>query len=163
MNDRIESESPSGGAANEPTATARRAYRNTRRLRSAAVNNTTRSSWNSTWSGATTRAFLDTLRIPGCFHSLRHTFGFWAAIDLNVPLPVLRDVLERNEGPMRDEEMLRLFREIMSACLAQQEPLKIAYLGPEGTFTQQAVNRHFGHSVLAISMPSIESVSMTRR
>lgn len=71
---------------------------------------------------------------------------------------VLRGVLERNEGPLSDTEMLRLFREIMSACLAQQEPLKIAYLGPEGTFTQQAVNRHFGHSVLAISMGSIEEV-----
>ena len=52
---------------------------------------------------------------------------------------VLRAVLDRNEGPMRDEEMLRLFREIMSACLAQQEPLKIGFLGPEGTFTQTAV------------------------
>ncbi len=63
---------------------------------------------------------------------------------------VLRAVLERNQGPLSDSEMLRLFREIMSACLAQQEPLKVAYLGPEGTFTQQAVNRHFGHSVHAI-------------
>ena len=34
---------------------------------------------------------------------------------------VLRAVIERNEGPLRDEEVLRLFREIMSACLAQQE------------------------------------------
>jgi len=71
---------------------------------------------------------------------------------------VLRGVLERNKGPLSDGEMLRLFREIMSACLAQQEPLKIAYLGPEGTFTQQAVHRHFGHSVLALSMPSIDDV-----
>ena len=71
---------------------------------------------------------------------------------------VLRGVLSRNEGPLSDAEMLRLFREIMSACLAQQEPLKIAYLGPEGTFTQQAVQRHFGHSVHALSHPSIEDV-----
>ncbi len=71
---------------------------------------------------------------------------------------VLRGVLERNQGPLSDSEMLRLFREIMSACLAQQEPLKVAYLGPEGTFTQQAVNRHFGHSVHALSMPSIDDV-----
>lgn len=42
---------------------------------------------------------------------------------------VLRAVLKRNEGPLRDEEMLRLFREIMSACLAQQDPLKVSYLG----------------------------------
>ena len=71
---------------------------------------------------------------------------------------VLRAVLERNQGPLSDQEMLRLFREIMSACLAQQEPLKVAYLGPEGTFTQQAVHRHFGHSVHALSMPAIDSV-----
>ena len=71
---------------------------------------------------------------------------------------VLRAVLERNEGPLSDSEMLRLFREIMSACLAQQEPLKVAYLGPEGTFTQQAVNRYFGHSVYALSLPGIDQV-----
>src|SRR3984957_20563677 len=51
---------------------------------------------------------------------------------------VLRRVLERNPGPLRNEEVVRLFREIMSACLAQEEPLKVAFLGPEGTFTQQA-------------------------
>ena len=71
---------------------------------------------------------------------------------------VLRAVRERNTGPLSDSEMLRLFREIMSACLAQQEPLKIAYLGPEGTFTQQAVYRHFGHSVHSSSMPTIDEV-----
>ncbi len=71
---------------------------------------------------------------------------------------VLRAVRERNEGPISDAEMLRLFREIMSVCLAQQEPLKIAYLGPEGTFTQQAVNRHFGHSVQTLGVGSIDDV-----
>jgi len=71
---------------------------------------------------------------------------------------VLRAVLERNEGPMRDEEMLRLFREIMSACLAQQEPLKIGFLGPEGTFTQTAVFKHFGHSVRALPFHTIDEV-----
>ncbi len=71
---------------------------------------------------------------------------------------VLRKVIERNSGPLRDEEMLRLFREIMSACLAQQEPLKVAFLGPEGTFTQAAVLKHFGHSVRALSLASIDEV-----
>ena len=71
---------------------------------------------------------------------------------------VLRRVVERNEGPLSDTVMLRLYREIMSACLAQQEPLRVAYLGPEGTFTQQAVYRQFGHSVSAIAQPSIEEV-----
>jgi chorismate mutase/prephenate dehydratase len=71
---------------------------------------------------------------------------------------ILRCVMERNDGPLSDGEMVRLFREIMSACLAQQEPLKIAYLGPEGTFTQQAVHVHFGHSVHALSHPGIDVV-----
>ena len=52
---------------------------------------------------------------------------------------MLRQALGRNAGPLRNEEIVRLFREIMSACLAQEEPLKVAFLGPEGTFTQQAV------------------------
>ena len=71
---------------------------------------------------------------------------------------VLRAVLERNEGPLRDEEMLRLFREIMSACLAQQDPLKVSYLGPEGTFTQSAVYKHFGHSVRGLPLSTIDEV-----
>jgi len=71
---------------------------------------------------------------------------------------VLRGVIERNKGPLRDDEMVRLFRELMSACLAQEEPLKVAYLGPEGTFTQTAVFKHFGHSVRALSVPTIDEV-----
>ena len=71
---------------------------------------------------------------------------------------VLRRVLERNEGPLKDEEVVRLFREIMSACLAQQEPLKVGFLGPEGTFTQAAVLKHFGHSIRALSLPTIDEV-----
>jgi len=75
---------------------------------------------------------------------------------------VLRAVLERNEGPLRDEEILRLFREIMSACLAQQEPLKVGFLGPEGTFTQAAVYSHFGHSVRALPVWRISGLCQSR-
>ncbi len=71
---------------------------------------------------------------------------------------VLRMARDRNKGPLRDEEVLRLFREIMSACLAQQEPLKVAFLGPEGTFTQAAVLTHFGHSVRGLPLASIDEV-----
>src|SRR5690606_34516802 len=71
---------------------------------------------------------------------------------------VLRAVVERNDGPLRDEEIVRVFRELMSACLALEEPLKVAYLGPEGTFTQTAVFKHFGHSVRAVSVPTIDEV-----
>ncbi len=71
---------------------------------------------------------------------------------------VLRRARQRNRGPLRDEEVVRLFREIMSACLAQQEPLKVAYLGPEATFSQTAVLTHFGHSVRALPLGSIDEV-----
>jgi chorismate mutase/prephenate dehydratase len=71
---------------------------------------------------------------------------------------VLRRALERNKGPLRNEEVVRLFREIMSACLAQQEPLKVAFLGPEGTFTQAAVLKHFGSSVRALPLAAINEV-----
>ncbi len=71
---------------------------------------------------------------------------------------VLRRALERNRGPLPDEVIVRVFREIMSACLAQQEPLKVAYLGPEGTFTQTAVLKHFGHSVRALALSTVDEV-----
>ncbi|HKE44621.1 MAG TPA: prephenate dehydratase [Steroidobacteraceae bacterium] len=71
---------------------------------------------------------------------------------------VLRLALERNKGPLRNEEVLRLFREIMSACLAQEDPLKVGFLGPEGTFTQAAVHKHFGHSVRALALATIDEV-----
>ena len=71
---------------------------------------------------------------------------------------VLRKVMERNQGPLSDEEMARLFREIMSACLALERVMKIAFLGPEGTFTQAAALKHFGHSVQTLSMTTISDV-----
>ncbi len=71
---------------------------------------------------------------------------------------VLRKVMQRNKGPLPDEESARLFREIMSACLALEQPLNIAFLGPEGTFTQTAALKHFGHSVKTNPFPSIDQV-----
>ncbi|PID41982.1 MAG: prephenate dehydratase [Gammaproteobacteria bacterium] len=71
---------------------------------------------------------------------------------------VLRKVKERNQGPLDSEEMARLFREIMSACLAHEKPMHIAFLGPEGTFTQAAVLKHFGHSVVSVPLEAIDDV-----
>jgi chorismate mutase/prephenate dehydratase len=71
---------------------------------------------------------------------------------------VLRGVKENNPGPLGDEEMARLFREIMSACLALENPLKVAFLGPEGTFTQAAAIKHFGRSLQAVPMRAIDEV-----
>ncbi len=71
---------------------------------------------------------------------------------------VLQKVMARNEGPLHPEEMARLFREIMSACLALEHPMRIAFLGPHGTFTQTAALKHFGHSVETVPIASIDEV-----
>jgi chorismate mutase / prephenate dehydratase len=88
-------------------------------------------------------------------HAQGHTVDFYRP---EREAEVLRKALARNRGPLRNEEILRLFREIMSACLAQQEPLKVGFLGPEGTFSQQAVMKHFGHSVRALPLGTIDEV-----
>ncbi|WJW76687.1 prephenate dehydratase [Thiohalobacter sp. IOR34] len=71
---------------------------------------------------------------------------------------VLQRIQQANPGPLPDGEVARLFREIMSACLALEKPLNIAYLGPEGTFTQAAALKHFGHSVNTLALGAIDEV-----
>lgn len=69
---------------------------------------------------------------------------------------VLRRIQDLNTGPLPDESAARLFREIMSACLSLEKPLSIAYLGPEGTFTQAAAIKHFGHAARTVACASID-------
>jgi chorismate mutase/prephenate dehydratase len=57
---------------------------------------------------------------------------------------VLRRLAETNPGPLPEASVRLIFREIMSACLALEQPLKIAYFGPAGTFTESAAKKHFG-------------------
>lgn len=71
---------------------------------------------------------------------------------------VLRTVMERNQGPLPARQVAHIFREIMSACLALEKPMKIAFLGPEGTFTQAAAVKHFGHAVVSQPLLSIDAV-----
>jgi len=71
---------------------------------------------------------------------------------------VLRQVVERNQGPLAGEAMARLFREIMSACLALESRLRVAFLGPEGTFTQEAALKQFGFAVETVPLAAIDEV-----
>ncbi|RMD70701.1 MAG: prephenate dehydratase, partial [Gammaproteobacteria bacterium] len=71
---------------------------------------------------------------------------------------VLRKVLARQQGPLEKEAIAQIFREIISACLALQRPLQVAYLGPPGTFTQAAVFKHFGHAHATCPLGTIEAV-----
>lgn len=71
---------------------------------------------------------------------------------------VLRRVMERNTGPLTGQSMVRVMREIMSACLSLESPLEIAYLGPEGTYTQAAVLKHFGNAIKARPLAAINEI-----
>jgi chorismate mutase/prephenate dehydratase len=71
---------------------------------------------------------------------------------------VLRRMKERNPGPLSDETVAFLFREIMSACLALERPITVAYLGPAGTFSESAAMKHFGLAAVTRPMPSIDEV-----
>jgi chorismate mutase/prephenate dehydratase len=71
---------------------------------------------------------------------------------------VLRKVKARNEGPLADNTVAHIFREIMSACLALEQPMTVAFLGPEGTFTHAAAQKHFGAGALAKPVSAIDQV-----
>ncbi len=71
---------------------------------------------------------------------------------------VLRGVMERNKGPLANESIAGIFRQIMAACLAHEKPLKIAFLGPEGTYTHSAAIKHFGDFIATQPVSSIEEV-----
>jgi len=73
-----------------------------------------------------------------------------------------REVIKRlsslNKGPFPSESLRVVYREIMSACLSLEHPLKVAFLGPHATFTHMACIEHFGSSVKMISKNSIGDV-----
>lgn len=70
---------------------------------------------------------------------------------------IVRRLREANPGPLSGDTIERLIREIMSACRAVEETTHVAYLGPAGTFTQQAVHKHFGHEVEALAESDIDA------
>lgn len=71
---------------------------------------------------------------------------------------VLRRLQELNPGPLPNEAITRLFREVMSACLALEHPLGIAFLGPLGTYSESAAVKHFGHAANLLPYSSIDDV-----
>jgi chorismate mutase/prephenate dehydratase len=71
---------------------------------------------------------------------------------------VLRSVADRNPGPMAGGDVQTIFREIMSACRALEKRVTVAYLGPVGTFSEQAVYQQFGSAVEGLPCASIDEV-----
>lgn len=71
---------------------------------------------------------------------------------------VLSGIIKRNNSLIKDKDMAHIFSEIMSACLALEQEINIAYLGPEGTFTQEAALKHFGHAVSTLDCGSVDEI-----
>ena len=71
---------------------------------------------------------------------------------------LLRSVVAKSKGRLPEKSIRAIYREIMSAALALEDDLKIAYLGPAGTWTHQAAINKFGHSVEFFPQPSFADV-----
>ena len=71
---------------------------------------------------------------------------------------VINKIQQANRGPLKNDHVEAVWREIMSACLALESPLRVAYLGPAGTFSEQAALQFFGASIEHIPCVSIDEV-----
>ena len=71
---------------------------------------------------------------------------------------ILRRAVAENPGPLPPERVTGVFREIISACRGMEEDMRAGYLGPPGTFSEQAVLKHFGSAVEAVPLASIDEV-----
>ena len=71
---------------------------------------------------------------------------------------VIENIQKNNQGPLKNEHVAAVWREIMSACLALESPVRVAYLGPVGTFTEQAALQFFGASIEHVPCASIDEV-----
>ena len=73
-------------------------------------------------------------------------------------IQVLQRLVQANPGPLHSEHIETIFREIMSACRSLEKRLFVAYLGPAGTYTEQAAIKHFGQSVELVPCASFDEV-----
>lgn len=73
-------------------------------------------------------------------------------------LAVFERLISRNPGPFPSEAVRRVFREIISASLSLEQPMKVAFFGPSATFTHQAAQKQFGFSAQLVALKSIPAV-----
>ncbi len=71
---------------------------------------------------------------------------------------ILNRVVDNNKGPLVNERITAIYREVISSCLALEQQIKVAFLGPEGTFSQEASKKHFGQAVETVPVGSIGQV-----
>jgi chorismate mutase / prephenate dehydratase len=71
---------------------------------------------------------------------------------------ILRRVSELNPGPLADRALQHIYTEIMSACRALEDQMSVAYLGPAGTYSEEAARKHFGSMTPLVPSASIDEV-----
>ena len=71
---------------------------------------------------------------------------------------VINNLQAKNPGPLKGRNVATIWREIMSACRALEEPQRVAYLGPAGTFSEQAAVKFFGSSIEHVPCVSFDEV-----
>jgi len=71
---------------------------------------------------------------------------------------ILQRLIRLNDGPLTGDSVRSIFREVISHCLALEKPLQVAFLGPDGTFSQQAARDQFGSRAQLVPVPSVEAV-----
>lgn len=74
---------------------------------------------------------------------------------------VIEGIKTANSGPLKLDSVAPIWREIMSACRALETPTRVAFLGPAGTFSEQAALGFFGSSIVRVDCPSIDEVFRT--
>jgi chorismate mutase/prephenate dehydratase len=85
--------------------------------------------------------------------------------DVNAPIfrpererQVIEGLIVKNKSPLAADGITYIWREIMSACRALEAPVRVAYLGPAGTFSEQAAFAQFGQSISKVPCSSIDEV-----
>lgn len=71
---------------------------------------------------------------------------------------ILSRLQKLNSGPLPNERIAQLFTEVMSICRAMEKPMRVAYLGPRGTFSEEAAIKRFGHAISTVACDSIDGV-----
>jgi chorismate mutase/prephenate dehydratase len=87
-----------------------------------------------------------------------HAKGTGAVLRPEREAQVLQRMVDANAGPLSKQGVIQLYTEVMSQCRALEAPLRVAYLGPHGTFSEAAVFQRFGQATQGLPAESIDGV-----
>jgi chorismate mutase/prephenate dehydratase len=94
----------------------------------------------------------------GLAQQIGHVKGSGAVLRPEREAQVLQRMVKGNAGPLSNQAVTQLFTEVMSQCRALEAPLRVAYLGPHGTFSEAAVFQRFGQAAEGLPADSIDGV-----